>query len=545
MSALFIGCLQAQLIAHTSTIILIMRMEEVGRPSFLETPSEYNAVTRMIDANVANGFAEKVAFIDPARSLTYGGLQIASNQVANMLAALDMRREGRVAVLMYDDVDYPCVFWGAIRAGMVPVCLNTLLTQEQYAYMLADSRAEILVISAPLLDIVGPLLADMPALRHVIVSGDSGDYPELHTLICAAGDDFETAKTSGDETAFWLYSSGSTGAPKGVRHVHTSMAYVADTYGKSVIQITEGDICFSAAKLFFAYGLGASMAIPMSVGATTILLPERPTPASVLNVLKTHNPTLFFGVPTLYAAMLADTDCRPENSSAKLRLCISAGEALPEDIGHTWQRRMNTPILDGIGSTEMLHVFLSNRPDDICYGTSGKEIPGYELRLVDDDGQPVADGELGELLVSGGSAGDGYWNQRAKSRATFAGNWVHTGDKYTRDTQGYYHYCGRTDDMFKVSGRWVSPFEIEQAISSHSAILEAAVVAHKDDEGLIKPKAFVVLNQGVAEEGLFDILKAHVKDAIGVWKYPRWIEVTKELPKTATGKIQRFKLRSQ
>ncbi len=510
----------------------------------MEKPSEYNAVTRMVDDNIKAGFGDKPAFIDPSRTLTYRQLQKGSNQVANMLTGLGVGREVRVGVLLFDTVDYPCVFFGAIRAGIVPVCLNTLLTAGQYEYMLRDSRAEVLIVSAPLLDVVGPLLGDMPALKHVIVSGgDGGPYPDLNALMEEAGDSFETAATSSDETAFWLYSSGSTGAPKGVCHVHTSMEYVADNYGQNVLGIQHDDVVYSAAKLFFAYGLGASMAVPLSVGATTVLLPDRPTPASVLNMLDTYNPTLFFGVPTLYAAMLADPNCQPENSSDALRLCISAGEALPEDIGNTWEGRMGVPILDGIGSTEMLHVFLSNRPGDIRYGTSGREIPGYKLKLLDDDGQPVPDGELGELLVSGGSAGDGYWNQRAKSRATFAGEWVHTGDKYTRDAEGYYHYCGRTDDMFKVSGRWVSPFEVEQAISAHPAVLEAAVVAHEDEEGLIKPKAFVVLTDPGSEGDLFDELKEHVKASIGVWKYPRWIEITEDLPKTATGKIQRFKLR--
>jgi len=508
------------------------------------TPREYNATQDMVDRNIDLGFGDKTAFVDPDRSLTYLELQTATNRVANLMADLQITRETRVAMLMFDTVDYPVMFWGAIRAGVIPVCLNTLLTTAQYDYILSDSRVEALFVAAPLLDVVAPLFDHLDALRHIVVVGGAQDtYPDFQALLDGAGDEYETARTCRDETAFWLYSSGSTGDPKGVRHVHTSPMYVAENYGKNILGIRHDDICFSAAKLFFAYGLGAGMAIPMSVGATTVLLPGQPSPASVLDVLHRNNPTLFFGVPTLYAAMLATPDCCPENSSDKLRQCISAGEALPEDIGMTWSNRMGVDILDGIGSTEMLHVFLSNRPDDIRYGTSGREIPGYRLRLVDEDGQEVGEDELGELLVSGGSAGDGYWNQRTKSRATFAGEWTHTGDKYTRDSEGYYHYCGRTDDMFKVSGRWVSPFEVEQALISHPAVLEAAVVAHEDEEGLVKPKAFIVLNAPDQQDGLFGVLKDHVKTSVGPWKYPRWIEFVDDLPKTATGKIQRFKLR--
>ncbi len=507
-------------------------------------PKEYNAVQDMVDRNVTRGLGGKVAFVDPDRTLTYSELQVATNQMANVLKELQIGREARVAMLMFDTVDYPVAFWGAIRAGVIPVCLNTLLTQTQYEYILTDSRVEALFVAAPLLEQVAPLFDRLEFLRHIIVvGGDGSKYHSYQALLNGAGKRFETVVTCADETAFWLYSSGSTGDPKGVRHVHTSPMYVAENYAKNILGIQPDDICFAAAKLFFAYGLGAGMAIPMSVGATAILLPDRPTPASVLGVLNRFNPTLFFGVPTLYAAMLADPDCLPENSSDKLRLCISAGEGLPKEIGLTWRDRMGVDVLDGIGSTEMLHVFLSNRPGDIRYGTSGREIPGYKLRLIDDDGQDVGDDELGELLVSGGSAGDGYWNQRAKSRATFAGEWTHTGDKYTRDSDGYYYYHGRTDDMFKVAGRWVSPFEVEQALIAHPSVFEAAVVAHEDAEGLIKPKAFVVLNAGADQAGLFDSLKEHVKNSVGIWKYPRWVEVVEELPKTATGKIQRFKLR--
>jgi 4-hydroxybenzoate-CoA ligase len=511
----------------------------------MTVPGEYNAVREFVDKNVAAGFGAKPAFIDPTRTLTYQDLQTATNRMANVLAALQMERESRIALLMHDNIEFPTVFWGALRAGVIPVCLNTLLTADQYRYLLSDSRVAALFVSAELLPVVTPVLGELEFLRHIVVVGDSDhEHKAFQDLMHEASTEFATAGTCADEIAFWLYSSGSTGDPKGVRHVHSSLIYVASHYGKAVLGIAHDDVCFSAAKLFFAYGLGVGMAMPMSVGATTILQPHRPTPQLVLETLHTYNPTLFFGVPTLYASMLSEPACRPENSSSRLRLCISAGEALPEEVGKSWKRRMAVDIIDGIGSTEMLNMFLSNRPDDIRYGTSGREFAGYRLRLVSEEGDEVGADEIGELLVSGGSAADGYWNQRDKSRATFEGIWTRTGDKYFRDREGYYHYCGRKDDMFKVSGRWVSPFEVEQAMVSHPAVLEAAVVAKEDDDGLIKPKAFVVLAKPACEKELFAVLKQHVKSTVGAWKYPRWIEFVSDLPKTATGKIQRYKLRA-
>ncbi|NNE22149.1 MAG: benzoate-CoA ligase family protein [Rhizobiales bacterium] len=505
----------------------------------------YNAATDFVDRNIAEGHGDRTAFIDPERAMTYAELASSTRRLANALGGLDVRRETRIGILMLDTVDWPVVFWGAIRAGVIPVAFNTLLTAPQYDYMLRDSRAEVLFVSAQLLPAVEPILNDLADLRHVVVSGgQAGAHLSLQDLLAAQDDEFETAATIADEEAFWLYSSGSTGAPKGVRHVHSSLMYTARYYGKGVLGVTADDVVLSAAKLFFAYGLGNAMTFPMSVGATAVLYPGRPTPQSVFENLKTHNPTLFFGVPTLYAAMLADPDCAPENGSNALRLCVSAGEALPQDVGTAWKAKFGVDILDGIGSTEMLHIFLSNSPGALRYGTSGKAFPGYELRLADEDGNDPGDGEIGELLVDGGSAANGYWNKRDKTRSTFEGRWTRTGDKYIRDADGFYHYCGRTDDMFKVSGIWVSPFEVEQALVSHASVLEAAVVAKEDQEGLTKPQAFVVLNDGIDQAGLFDELKDHVKSSIGAWKYPRWIEFVDELPKTATGKIQRFKLRS-
>jgi 4-hydroxybenzoate-CoA ligase len=430
----------------------------------------------------------------------------------------------------------------------VPVCLNTLLTGEQYAYILGDCRAKALIVSAALLPVVQPHLGQLGCLRHIFVSG--GEPPpfalSLSRELSLLPDRFTAADTVADETAFWLYSSGSTGMPKGTRHVHTSPMDTARLCGQQCLGIREDDVVFSAAKLFFAYGLGNAMSFPMSVGASSVLLPERPTPQAVFGVLKQYQPTMFFGVPTLYAAMLAYPQGSRENGSQRLRLCVSAGEALPAEVGKAAAARLGVDVLDGVGSTEMLHQYVCNSPGKVRYGTSGMPVPGYQIRLVDERGQDVSDGEIGEMLVKGPSAAEGYWHQREKSRATFEGGWTRTGDKYTRDGDGYFTYQGRTDDMFKVSGIWVSPFEVESALITHDAVLEAAVVPKQDGDGLVKPKAFIVLKPGVAgDDGLPEALQAHVKTCAGPWKYPRWVEFVDALPKTATGKIQRYKLRAE
>jgi 4-hydroxybenzoate-CoA ligase len=394
---------------------------------------------------------------------------------------------------------------------------------------------------------VQPVLGRLPFLKHVFVAG-GGEPPSF--ALSFRGElgfqqpDSEIVDTCADETAFWLYSSGSTGMPKGVRHVHSSPMETARLTGQALLGMREDDLVYSAAKLFFAYGLGNAMSFPLSVGATAVLRPERPTPELVFATLKQHQPTFFFAVPTLYNAMLAYPQGGAENSSARLRICVSAGEALPAEVGKAFRARFGVDLLDGVGSTEMLHQYVCNGPGALRYGTSGRPVPGYEIRLVDESGRDVADGEVGEMLVKGPSAADGYWNQREKSRSTFEGGWTRSGDKYTRDADGYYIYQGRADDMFKVSGIWVSPFEVESALVGHEAVLEAAVVPKEDADGLVKPKAFVVLKPGkTATNGLPEELKEHVKAKAGLWKYPRWIEFVDVLPKTATGKIQRFKLR--
>jgi 4-hydroxybenzoate-CoA ligase len=505
-----------------------------------------NAALYFVDRHVGAGLAEKPAFLEAAdggRRLTYGELAAYSDRMADLYTRHGLQREDRAALILLDGIEFPVIFWGSLKAGIVPVPINTLLSSELYAAILADSRAKALFVSQELLPVVEPILKGASHLRAVFVVGNGS-----HTHKSFAAELQESAprpavEVSADEGAFWLYSSGSTGRPKGVRHVHGSLHATSATYATQVLGISGDDTVYSAAKLFFAYGLGNAMTFPMSVGATTVLLPSRPTPDAVFAILARFRPTIFCGVPTLYAALLAAMSGRRPEGADALRLCVSAGEALPAEIGSKWRQITGVDILDGVGSTEMLHIFLSNAPGDVVYGTSGTAVPGYELRLVNEQGGEAGPGEIGELLVNGPSAAEGYWNQRDKSRATFEGRWTRTGDKYERREDGRYIYCGRTDDMFKVSGVWVAPFEVEQALVSHPDVLEAAVIAAQDEHGLEKPKAFVVLKTERPRDALAEALKEHVKERIGAWKYPRWIEIVPDLPKTATGKVQRFKLR--
>jgi len=506
-----------------------------------------NAAVYFVDRNEAGPHCDKPAFVEGTgreRQISYKELARQSGRMADLYERNGLMREDRVAMLVLDKIEFPVIFWGSLKAGVIPVALNTLLSTEVYDAIFRDSRVRALFVSSELFSDVAPLLKDAPFIKTIFVVGD--DVPEGCLSFDAelkASEERSAVSVSADECAFWLYSSGSTGQPKGVRHVHGSLKATADTYGANILCIEHDDIVFSVAKMFFAYGLGNAMTFPMSVGATTVLLSGRPTPDAVFDIFRRMRPTIFCGVPTHYAAMIAAAGGRDFDGASQLRCCISAGEALPAEIGKRWKSLTGTDILDGVGSTEMLHIFLSNSPSDVAYGTSGTAVPGYEVRLVDDDGGEVGLGEIGELLVKGQSSAEGYWNQREKSRTTFEGEWTRTGDKYEKLEDGRFTYCGRTDDMFKVSGIWVSPFEIEQALVSHPAVLEAAVVAARDADDLEKPKAFVVLKENAPTADMRDALKEHVKEKVGKWKYPRWIEIVPDLPKTATGKIQRFKLR--
>jgi len=502
--------------------------------------SEYNAAVDLIERNLAAGRGGKVAFVDDSGTMTYAQLAERVDRFVNVLHSLNIRREERIAIAVLDTCDWPALFLGAIKAGVVPVALNTLLTPADYEYQLRDSRAQALFVSEAIARSFEGMQKKCPALAHIVTTG-----LQLNDLLFKASPKAKAAPTARDDMCFWLYSSGSTGAPKGTVHLHSHLVATAELYAKPVLGIRQSDVAFSAAKLFFAYGLGNALTFPMSVGATAILMAERPTPDAVFRRLTERKPTLFYGVPTLYAALLA-SPAFPKKADLNLRICTSAGEALPKNLGERWTERTGTEILDGIGSTEMLHIFISNRPGEVRYGTTGRPVPGYSVRLVDDQGNVITKpGELGELQISGPTSAIMYWSQREKTKNTFQGPWTRSGDKYSFDADGYYTYGGRSDDMLKVSGIYVSPVEVEAALITHEAVLEAAVVGATDDQQLVKPKAYIVLKQGhSASDTLRSALQQHVKDKLAPYKYPRWIEFLPELPKTATGKIQRFKLRA-
>jgi benzoate-CoA ligase family protein len=510
-------------------------------------PRDYNFAADVLKRNLDAGRAHKLAYIDPRQGWSYGELADRVERFGNVLHALDIRREERVLICLLDGIDWPTAFLGAIKVGVVPVPVNTLLTEDDYRFMLDDSRARLLVVSEELYPKFAKSLDAAGQLMHVLVSGATTyGHPRFEDLLANVAGPPATAATVRDEICFWLYTSGSTGKPKAAVHTHADLRFTDELYGKPFLGITEDDVCYSVAKLFFAYGLGNALTFPLSAGATTVLLPQRPTPELVADILKKHGITVFYAVPTFYAGFLASS-AAPRSAELKMRRCVSAGEALPPEVGRRWSARYGVDILDGLGSTEMLHIFLSNRAGEVKYGTTGRPVPGYDVRLVDDDGQVVKTrGEMGELQVRGPTSAIMYWNNREQSRATFLGEWTRSGDKYVEDEHGCFVYCGRRDDMLKVSGMYVSPFEVEAVLQDHPDVLEAAVVGWPDVDRLIKPKAFVVLKAPEkAGDDLARALQDHCRQKLAAFKYPRWLEFRDELPKTATGKIQRFKLRAE
>jgi benzoate-CoA ligase len=508
-------------------------------------PPRYNFAADVFARAAA--WPDAVAYRDDTAALTYAELATRARTFAAALGARGMRREERVLLLAHDSLDWPVAFLGALYAGVVPVAVNTLLTVDDYVYMLEHSRARAAVVSAAL---AATLDAAMGRAAHAIdmriVSGaPRADATSFAALLAAATPQAQPVDTRADDIAFWLYSSGSTGRPKAAVHTHANLHWTNATYAQSVLGLSPADTVFSAAKLFFAYGLGNAMTFPLCAGASVVLMGERPTPQAVWKRIVDARPTVFFGVPTLYAAMLAAPD-KPAHESLRLRLCVSAGEALPRAIGERFRAQYGVDVLDGIGSTEMLHIFLSNHAGAVRYGTTGTPVAGYTVELRGEDGLTVGDGEIGDLYVRGESAALCYWADRERSRATFVGAWTRSGDKYIREGDGYYTYAGRGDDMLKVSGQYVSPFEVEAALMQHPAVLEAAVIGVADADGLTRAKACVVARAGVdAGDALAEELKAFVKDRLAPFKYPRAIEFMAELPKTATGKIQRFRLRER
>ncbi len=511
-------------------------------------PDIFNATTAFLDHRIAEGRGANIAVRTEATTYTYGQVAELANRVGNALLYLGVELEQRVALLLLDSLQFPAAFFGTIKIGAVVVPLNTMLRPDDYTYLLNDCRARVLFVHAAIWQTIQHIRPNLKYLRHVVVVGlaepQTATLHDFERLVGNASASLQVADTHKDDSALWLYSSGSTGFPKGCVHLQHDMLYCTEYYAKPILGIQESDITFSAAKLYFAYGLGNGLYFPFGVSASTVLYPGRPVAEDMFKVVEQYRPTIFFGVPTLYGSMLALPDAARRFDFSSVRICVSAGEALPADILHRWEQTFGVQILDGIGSTEILHIFISSRIGDIRPGSTGKLVPGYQASITDEAGRPVEQGDIGNLHIAGDSITTHYWNKHEKTKNTINGHWIATGDKYYQDVDGYYWYCGRSDDMLKVGGQWVSPVEVENTLIAHPAVQEAAVVGAVDEEQLVKPKAYVVLREGyTASDVLAEELKTFVKQKLALFKYPRTITFLRELPKTATGKIQRFLLR--
>jgi benzoate-CoA ligase family protein len=514
----------------------------------IQLPAIFNVATQFVDRHVREGRGERIAFECGAERVSYAQLYERVNRAGNALKKLGVRQEERVGLLLLDTPEFAYCFFGGIKIGAVPIPINTLLKPQEYEYILNDSRARVLIVSEALLPQVRAIAKEkLHYLRTIVVFGQATEGAfSLQQLLEENSPELEPEPTSKDDAAFWLYSSGSTGFPKGCVHLHHDMVVCSELYAKNILGITENDRFFSVAKLFFAYGLGNGLYFALSVGATSILWPGSPSPPNIFSVIEKHRPTLFFSVPSNYATLLSykreggGADC----DLSSVRWGVSAGEALPATIFHRFKERFKVEILDAIGSTEALHMFIANRPGAVRPGSSGQIMPGYEARIVDENGNDVPDGEIGSLLIKGDSVCACYWNQHEKTKDTIQGHWIRTGDKYYRDPDGYYWYVGRNDDMMKVKGMWVSPIEIESALLEHPMVQEAAAIGCEDGNRLVKPAAYVVLKNGISSSPqIIDQIREHMLAKLAPHKCPQTFEVVSDLPKTATGKIQRYKLR--
>ena len=524
---------------HASSVTV----DRTHSPARIDFAPGFNAAVPFVDRHLREGRGARLAIRSAEGDVTYAELAERVNRCGNALLALGIRRGDRLLMVVRDCPEFFYLFWGAIKAGIVPVPLNTMLRTDDYRFIVEDSQATALFWSTEYEGEVKGALAGARS-RLAVARPVEGGERSLRAELARASGALQAVPAGATAACFWLYSSGSTGRPKGAVHRHRDMIATSEHYGVGVLGIREDDVFFSAAKLFFAYGHGNAMSFPLWVGGTSVLLGPKPTPQGTFDTIERYRPTLFFGVPTLYAAQLQALESARSDLSS-VRACVSAGEALPADIFRRWKERTGLTILDGIGSTEALHIFISNRMDDVRPGTSGKVVPGYEARIVDAAGAPVARGESGRLHVRGASTAAYYWNNAEKTASTMLGDdWLDTGDTYLQDAEGYYQYCGRSDDMLKVGGIWCSPIEIEARLIGHARVLEAAVIGVPDASGLVKPEAFVVLREGaVAGDALSEELMKHCKSGLAPYKFPRLIHFVTELPKTATGKIQRFRLR--
>jgi benzoate-CoA ligase family protein len=519
-----------------------VRVDRSVAPAKIEYSASFNVAGPLIDRHAAEGRSARVAIRTASEAVTYGEVAERANRTGNLLRGAGLIPGDRMVMVVKDCPEFFYLFWGAVKAGVVPIPVNTLLRAADYRYMIEDSGAAGLAFSPEFAAEAEPALRDA-AHRPSLVLRTHGE-DGLARRIAAVPTSLAPHPARAADDCFWLYSSGSTGRPKGAVHAQRDIVATCVYYGEGILNLRPDDVVFSAAKLFFAYGFGNAMTFPLWAGATAVLSDQRPSPDMTFDVIERFKPTVYFGVPTLYAAQLRALEAGGRDL-ASVRLCVSAGEALPADIFRRWRERTGLAILDGIGSTEGLHIFISNTQRDCRAGTSGRVMPGYDAKIVGDDGQPVARGETGRLMVKGDSCAKYYWNQPEKTRDTMVGDgWLNTGDTYTQDADGYYVYCGRSDDMIKVGGIWCSPIEIEARLIEHPKVLEAAVVGRADDDGLVKPAAYVILKDaGDACAALEAELLDHCKSGLARYKYPRWFAFVPELPKTATGKIQRFKLR--